>query len=353
MREIRPISEMGNRVQEAGKLKIGVRTGKAMKALDTWRFMTPHREQLDQLAAIYGGTVKALSDPKANPKDQFELISSSDVIHVLLPPGGLSQNYEHWVSSGCQRRCDGIHCTVPVKGPDRWQVVDCICMQENTLLCKLKTRLTVVFPDITFRGTWTLTTSSWNAADELVAMEGMIDQLQMTHDIINVDLTIEKRSRNTPDGMRHFVVPVLSIPGSPQELVSGSAGLVLGTGEHQGPGDAPALNPAASVDVSGTAPAGITAPTGDDEIAEAEILHDAHVVMADLGRIAHTAMVDLGQLEEGVVLGVTKGKEGTRLTDLNQDDLNAAGRFVDDVKAGRIEVRGVQPDGRLIIKRMT
>jgi hypothetical protein len=333
---------MGNRVQEAGKLKIGVKTGNAMKAIDTWRFLSPHRDQLDQLAAQYGGTVKPFTDPKANPKDQFELISTSAEIRVLLPPGGLSQNYEHWSGARCERRCDGEQAIIPSRGPDGFDTVDCLCFEQQLLQCKIKTRLTVVFPDITFRGTWTLTTGSWNAADELVAMEGMIDQLQLAHDIINVNLTIEKRSRMTTEGKRNFVVPVLSIPGSIRELSTGAGGLGLGQGAET-PSEAPL----------GAITAGtrhLEAVPDDPEPAEAELLADAGDVAAEIQRIANLLIMDAEAIEVGLCLGVSDGA-ARELGDLDDDMLNAADRFLEDVRADRIEIRGIQDDQRLRIKR--
>lgn len=341
MKQIRPVAELGRRVQEAGKLRMGVKVpasgGKksSMKSIETWRMTSPHRDCIDQLAELYGGTPRPWSDPKATHRDQFEVITEAKTIQVAIPPGGLSTNYELWAGSGCVRRCDGEKVQIPSKAPDEdFTVEPCLCYRENKMECKPYSRLIVVFPDITFRGIWTLTTKSWNAADELPAIERMIDQLQATQDIISVDLTIEQRSQMTASGKKNFVVPVLSIPHTLNAITQGAARLGLA-----GP-------PTPELDSQQRA---LTAGS-DEAVVDAELVVEPEDVLPEVRRLANLLILNPTQLETGVALGVSEGAK-RMVMDLDEDECRKAMAFLDDVGAERIEIRGVKSDDRLTIVR--
>lgn len=333
MKPIRPIRELGTqRVQEAGKIRMGVKTAKAMKAIDTFRFTSPHRDCIDQLAALYGGQVKPWSDPKASPNDQFEVVTTSSEITVLIPPGGLSTHYELWAGSGNARRCDGERVvTVQPNGEDLEQ--QCICHATQNMECRPYTRLAVVLPEVTFRGTWTLTTKSWNAAEEMAAMERLIEQLQQRQDIVECKLAIEKRSRVTKSGKKNFVVPVISIGHTVQEIAGGAAQWSLGAGTPALDPTQRALNPAASEDV-----------------AEAEVIPDVEELENEVDYLANLLMLDADALEVGVARGASDG-QFAKLSLLDDDQLVRALHFLQDVNAQDIEIRGFYEDGRLRIAR--
>lgn len=225
MKPIRSISQLGTRVREQGRLRMGVKTGSAMKALRHWRFTSPEREPLEQLAALYGGKVKPWSDSKAGQGgDQFELLSTSAKIHVFIPPGGLSTWYEEWSGGGIKRRCDGE--TVWLDG-DEEKPTPCICNASQKMVCKPKTRLSVVLPEIQpFGGVWRLDTGSWNAADEMAAMERMLDALQVDG-LVNAELLIEERQKMVKGRKSKFVVPVILVSASAQQALDAPDGLAL------------------------------------------------------------------------------------------------------------------------------
>lgn len=233
-RGIVPVAELGTQMPEHGRIRIGVKTERAMKTIDTFRFTSPDSEAITILAGLYGGTAKPWHDERANPQDQFEVITTSNLIHVFVPPNPLSTWYEQW--PGPARRCDGITCEVP--GHDGMAEVPCICDATKVLGCKPKTRLAVVLPEVPFHGVWRLETSSWNATREMPAMTAMIQQLQ-TLGFVDAQLTIAKETdtKGDPGGndpkkkRRRYNVPKLIVDTTPLQMLEGAASVkALSTG---------------------------------------------------------------------------------------------------------------------------
>src|SRR5690606_27647641 len=95
-------------------------------------------------------------------------------------PLGGTPIYELWGGKGCERRCDGITASTWQRGPEGPEEVeqDCLCVAEGRLSCDVKTRLSVILPEIRFAGTWRLETKSEMAAEELPGMVDFIRSLQ-------------------------------------------------------------------------------------------------------------------------------------------------------------------------------
>jgi len=220
--EIKSITKLG-RIPEHGRIRLGVKTERAMKALDTFRFTSPDRQAICQLADLYGGVVGEWSPPRAK-QTQWEVISGSAEIRIFLPPNSIDVHYEQWSGGGCQRRCDGEEVEVPMKTPDGMDLdtVPCICAATNKMDCNPYTRLRVIIPDIKFGGIWRMESKGWNAANELPGMATVLEQLQ-TIGIVEGKLTLEQRSKISGGQTRHFVVPRLSTDTSPTEILSGQA----------------------------------------------------------------------------------------------------------------------------------
>lgn len=356
MRAIRPISEIGNRVQEAGKIRLGVKGPKGQpQAISTFRFTSPHRDVMDQLAGHYGGTVKPWSDPKASVQGQFELITEAKTIRVLVPPGGLTLDYELWAGSGRTRQCDGITAKVPTRSPDgELAEVPCICTEQQQMDCKPQTRLTLVLPDVTFRGTWTLGSKSWNAAEELVGMERMIDQIQQDVAIVQAELHLEQRSRMTSQGKRNFVVPTLTIPHTVSELAAGTAG-ALGATTSKVDQARVALNAGAAALPDSTDHDDYVHVPDEDDVAEAELIYTAEDVAERAADLANELILDPHGLLVGVCRGITRRSRPDEdpvdtPEELTEPELARAMEFLNDVAADRIEVTTIS-DGNLTIKR--
>ena len=83
------IANIRRRPPEHGRIRFGerytARNGKsAMRALTTFRFTSPDRNAIEQIARLYGGEARPWSDPKASPQNQFEVYTESSRISVML-----------------------------------------------------------------------------------------------------------------------------------------------------------------------------------------------------------------------------------------------------------------------------
>lgn len=221
MTNIVPVADLGRRMVEHGRIRLGVKAGKAMKSIDTFRFTSPDRVAIEQLAAQFGGECVPWSDPKASPINQYEVITQASEIPVWILPGGLSVNYEMWSGGGCVRRCDGIECETSMRSYDadyEAVMVPCLCSADGKLACRPYTRLSVVIPSIRFGGSWRMESKGWNAAEELPGMVDMISQLQATGTLQGM-LRLERRQ--SQGGRRKFVVPTLIVNRSVEEIMGG------------------------------------------------------------------------------------------------------------------------------------
>jgi len=221
------IADLGRRIPEAGRIRLGVKNGKAMKSIDTLRFTSTSETDIRKLAELYGGTPKPWNDPKANPPNQWEVITTSNAVPVFLIPDGITSWYELWAGGGCVRRCDGIDAQIPqTVGPDDVDIVttNCICAASGTMECRPYTRLRVLLPDVSLRGVWRIETKGWNAAQEMPAMVDIIEALSADR-MLPAQLSIERRTQATPGRRkRNFVVPRLELMVSARELQTGIGG---------------------------------------------------------------------------------------------------------------------------------
>lgn len=305
-----PLATIARRIPEAGRIRIGVKAptskgGERPKAIGEFRFTSHDRAALEQIAGMYGGAVKPWSDPKA-AEGQYEVITSAPEIRVVLPPDPLggSPVYELWGGGGCERRCDGITATVLQQGPDGLEPTDvaCLCAARGELSCSVTTRLSVILPEVRFAGVWRLDTKSWNAAQELPGMVDLIQQMQ-GRGLSYAVLAVKHRRSVFAGETRRFMVPVLGVGASIEELAAGQARLgSIGAGDtvapvgELGPGEVGAgtvVVPASSASAAGSIPATEVPPPPDpdDEITDAELVDEPEPSRA---QHAPTPIVDGG-----------------------------------------------------------
>lgn len=222
-RTIVPVKDFGRRMVEHGRIRLGVKAGRAMKSIDTFRFTSPDETAIRQLAEQFGGEARPWSDPKASPINQWEVVSTSSEIAVWIIPGGLDVNYEMWSGGGCVRRCDGVECETSQRSFDADYepvMVPCICSSKGKLECRPYTRLNVIIPSIRFGGSWRLESKGWNAAEELPGMAEMLSNIQ---DGGHLRGRLRLEHRQSQGGRRKFVVPTLAIDVSVNEMLAGGA----------------------------------------------------------------------------------------------------------------------------------
>jgi hypothetical protein len=231
-RQVVPIGQLERRLPQGGRIRIGSSTPtqkngkeyKRPKKLDKFRFTSHDKAAIEEIAAAHGGTVK---EWKGSPDGtQWEVFCEQAEIPIMLPPDPLggSPVYEMWQAGGCIRRCDGEECVRPQEGPDGTELVTvpCLCFAAQELSCKITTRLTVLLPNIRFGGAWMLETHGFHAAHELPGMVAVVAELQ-AQGISRALLAAEQRRQVVFGETRDYVVPVIRLGLSPDDLISGRA----------------------------------------------------------------------------------------------------------------------------------
>ncbi len=340
-----PINQIARRLPQAGRIRLGVKTAKAMKSIDTFRFTSQDRQSIEQIASIYGGEVKSWSDPKA-VGDQWEVITDHNELRIALPPDPLGGTplYEMWGGGGCERRCDGETCERHVAGQDGIDLTDgpCICANKGVLECRPITRLTVLLPEVRFLGVWRLDTKSMNAAQELPGMVDLIQGLQ-AKGIQRAVLRVERREQRIAGRTNKFVVPVLGLDASVEQLAAGST--ALGEIAPAQP-DLPALGSGSLVPAEpefhdqndeddGTA----YAQDDDDEVVDAEVveIEGREMLASDdpptTGAMRKMFALLRGRIDEDARHGWASNVLGREITSFDQLSADDVYRLTEEAKA--------------------
>ena len=230
MRKVEPLTENYSRIPEHGRIRLGMQDeGRGFpKSLDTFRFTSPDKDAIENIAEIYGGSTKIWNNKKATPQNQWQVITEASDVRVFLPPNSIDVWYEEWSGGGLLRRCDGIEAQVQSQTPDGTDIdiVPCVCSpmvdKGGSMLCDPHTRLNIILPDVRFGGTWRIESKGWSASRELPAMINLIYSMQ-DKGMTVARLSLEKRKKISGGKTRNYVVPKLSVDSSPVEIMSGDA----------------------------------------------------------------------------------------------------------------------------------
>lgn len=244
-----PILGMQQRLVEVGRIRTGVRkttaTGKSYPAkLETFRFTSVSKSQIECVAAIYGGQVKPWSN---DGQAEWEVLTPVSEIQVYASPQECTQWYEMWSGGGCVRRCDGQRCSFAENGALR--EVPCKCSDEDRgtpVGCKATTRASFILPQIEGIGVWRLESHGWNAAQELPMAYNMLRQQAMQGRYVPAILALRPEERRTPGGeTMKFVVPMLTPMQTAYDVLNpGSVGEIAPAPVAQIQGARTALPPA-------------------------------------------------------------------------------------------------------------
>ncbi|CAM5718822.1 hypothetical protein [Streptomyces fumanus] len=215
-----PIIDLQRRMRQLGEIRIGhvVPTGKTRRdgkpgtrpaKLDKFRFTSPSREILTAVAELYGGEVQPWTPANGGPAE-FEVYSTTNRLPVLIPPrDAVSQWYELYAGSKCQRRCDGV---TEMKS-DR----PCLCDPDNRD-CAMTTRVNVMLRDVPALGQWLLVSKGYYAA---VTLPPAAELLAQAGGYVAGWLGMEERSAIVKDKPARFMVPTLDVEITPAALMAG------------------------------------------------------------------------------------------------------------------------------------
>lgn len=214
-----PILDLQRRMRQLGEIRIGhvvegvSKAGKAYTRpakLNHFRFTSPSREILTSVAELYGGEVKPWTPANGGPAE-FEVYSTTNRLPVLIPPrDAVSQWYELYAGSKCQRRCDGV--TEHKK--DR----PCLCDPDERE-CKITTRVNVMLRDVPALGQWLLITKGYYAATELPPAAELLAQ---AGGYVAGWLGMEEKLVQRDEGPARFMVPTLDVEITPAALMAGN-----------------------------------------------------------------------------------------------------------------------------------
>lgn len=210
-----PIIDLQMRMRQLGEIRLGhvvaTSNGKTRPAkLDKFRFTSPSREILTSVADLYGGEVKPWTPANGGPAE-YEVYSTVNRLPVLIPPrDAVSQWYELYAGSKCQRRCDGV----TEQKSDR----PCMCDPENRD-CKITTRVNVMLRDVPALGQWLLISKGYNAA---VTLPPAAELLGHAGGYVAGWLGMEEQSAIVKDKPARFMVPTLDVEITPAALMAGN-----------------------------------------------------------------------------------------------------------------------------------
>lgn len=203
------------RLAELGRIRMGEKGQRGEPTQrSTWRITSASQQLLEQVATVYGGTVRPWTG--APDEGYFELATTSHELDILIPPtvASYSQAMELWSGGGCVRRCDGV--TEKLSGKP------CMCDPDRRE-CQVTTRVSVMLPRVPGLGVWRLDTKGWNAAAELpTTLEtlGALAPGQWIPAVLRIQKQTSKRIVNGRSQTRRFIVPKI-------DIVSGTIGQAL------------------------------------------------------------------------------------------------------------------------------
>lgn len=339
-----PIEDLGRRMPEAGRIRLGVKGSRGEpRSIQTLRFTSENEGAIREIAALYGGEVKPWN-PRGS-RSEWEVVTLAKSVPIVLHPNALGGTpvYELWSGGGLVRRCDGVSTTVARRTPDGAEQaeVPCICNERDRMECTVTTRLSVILPEINFSGSWRLETHGWYAAKELPGMVDMVLGLQQSG-LSRAVLALERRTEIKDGQTRNFVVPVLRVDHTVNEILEGVT----------------ALGAIAPARVTAALP---SAPLLDDQVAEAELVDDAELLdepdvppaqgAAPYLRIAIKCR-ELGMNDDdrhAWAFTVTQGRTSST-KDLTAEEADQVLAVLRDIERGRVEYLGIV-EGRCRIRR--
>ncbi|MFI2632580.1 hypothetical protein ACH5A2_19610 [Streptomyces collinus] len=209
-----PIIDLQRRMRQLGEIRLGhvvpTSNGKTRPAkLDKFRFTSPSRDILTAVAELYGGEVKPWTPANGGPAE-FEVYSKANRLPVLIPPkDAVSQWYELYAGSKCQRRCDGV----TEHKSDR----PCMCDPDNRD-CAMTTRVNVMLRDVPALGQWLLISKGYHAA---VTLPPAAELLSQAGGYVAGWLGMEEKTAIVKDKLARFKVPTLDVEITPAALMAG------------------------------------------------------------------------------------------------------------------------------------
>lgn len=197
-----PMLDIQKRHAEVFRIRLGDKapSGAPQKLTDSMRVTSPNRSVVEAFATVYGGDVSAW-------EQQWQVYLPVTALPVMILPGqSISQFWELYKKSVCERRCDGYTESLsgqPCKCPE-----DITVRMQTRGACRPMTRINVVCPEVAVVGAGSLVTHSMIAAETLpqsvAVAEAALSRGLMVPGMLRVIFH---------QGKTHYGVPQLEIVG--------------------------------------------------------------------------------------------------------------------------------------------
>lgn len=213
-----------------GRIRTGVYATPAGKRgrpekLDRFRFTSPDEALIRAVADEYGGEARPWSPDKDPNRREFEVITDTDELDVLILNGQkIDPTYEAWAAGRtCVRRCDGV-----------WDMISqapCVCTgpdkpTDPQKLCKITTRVRVMLRRVAGVGSW-----MYESHGEYFATEtgGLMAELVARASVpVPSVLRLELERRREPDREKggfktkeFYVARFRTTAATPQQAITG------------------------------------------------------------------------------------------------------------------------------------
>lgn len=208
-----PMLDIQRRHADVYRLRLGEkgRNGAPQKLTDSIRITSPNQAVVAAFTCIYGGEVRPW-------EQQFEAYLPVTSLPVMVLPGqSLSQWWEVYKGTVCDRRCDGFTESLsdsPCKCPS-----DITVRMQTKGACRPMTRINIVCPEVAVVGAGSLVSHGMIAAETLPQAIAVAEKFLERGLMVPAYLRVVEHK-----GKKHYVVPQLEIVGvSLAQLDTGEA----------------------------------------------------------------------------------------------------------------------------------
>lgn len=215
-----PMIDIQRRHAEVFRIRLGDKgpNGQPRKLTEQIRVTAVGADIVQAFVEVYGGEITDFTEDRSRHRFQAYL-PTTELSILVLPGHSMSQWWEKYKGSVCERRCDGVK---EQKSGKR-----CMCPEEiearvaDRNACSPTTRINVLCPDVAGAGSGALVTHGLIAAETLpqsiAVAEAALTRGLMVPAVLRV---VEHKGRN------HFIVPQIEIVGiSVNELTTGERAL--------------------------------------------------------------------------------------------------------------------------------
>jgi hypothetical protein len=208
-----PMLDIQRRHAEVFRIRLGDKgaKGQPQKLTDSIRLTSASRAVVEAFTEVYGGT------PKPWEQQWEAYLPVTELPIMVLPGQSITQWWELYKGSVCDRRCDGD--TETLSGTDCKCPSDITVRMQTAGACRPMTRVNVICPEVAVVGAGSLVSHGLIAAETLpqaiAVAEAALQRGLMVPGVLRV---VEHKSK------RHYVVPQIEIVGvSLNALATGEA----------------------------------------------------------------------------------------------------------------------------------